>query len=88
MFPVVSVCPATVTGLHMHMHMHMHAPVQRYFSSVKRMRADASRSTSRSTSREFYAIGLGRKPPPPLPNVESGNQGLGVSGAGRSQQGV
>ncbi|KAG2428981.1 hypothetical protein HXX76_011225 [Chlamydomonas incerta] len=34
--------------------------MQRYFTKVVRMRVDASRSMSR----EFYAVGLGRKPPP------------------------
>ncbi|KAG2432008.1 hypothetical protein HYH02_013079 [Chlamydomonas schloesseri] len=34
--------------------------MQRYFTKVARMRVDASRSMSR----EFYAVGLGRKPPP------------------------
>jgi 23S rRNA (uridine2552-2'-O)-methyltransferase len=34
-------------------------PVQKYFTSVKRMRVDASRSMSR----EFYAVGIGRKKP-------------------------
>jgi 23S rRNA (uridine2552-2'-O)-methyltransferase len=32
----------------------------RYFSKVARMRLGASRSISR----EFYAVGLNRKPPP------------------------
>lgn len=36
--------------------------MQRYFTKVARMRVDASRSMSR----EFYAVGLGRKPPPKL----------------------
>jgi 23S rRNA (uridine2552-2'-O)-methyltransferase len=34
--------------------------MQNYFSKVVRLRVEASRSMSR----EFYAIGLGRKPPP------------------------
>lgn len=33
--------------------------MQRYFKKVARLRVEASRSMSR----EFYAIGLGRKPP-------------------------
>lgn len=33
--------------------------MQKYFTKVARMRVDASRSMSR----EFYAVGLGRKPP-------------------------
>jgi 23S rRNA U2552 (ribose-2'-O)-methylase RlmE/FtsJ len=36
--------------------------MQRYFKKVARMRVDASRSMSR----EFYAVGLGRKPPADL----------------------
>ncbi|GIL89949.1 hypothetical protein Vretimale_17925 [Volvox reticuliferus] len=36
--------------------------MQKYFTKVARMRVDASRSMSR----EFYAVGLGRKPPAKL----------------------
>jgi 23S rRNA (uridine2552-2'-O)-methyltransferase len=36
--------------------------VQRYFTKVARMHVDASRSTSR----EFFAVALGRKKPQPL----------------------
>jgi len=36
--------------------------LQKYFTKVVRMRVDASRSMSR----EFYAVGLGRKKPLPL----------------------
>ena len=34
-------------------------PTQKYFTKVVRMRVDASRSMSR----EFFAVGLGRKKP-------------------------
>lgn len=60
------------------------AALQKYFNKVVRLRVDASRSMSR----EFYAIGVGRKRPPALRGSTSSSSNSSSNTSGSSENGL